>query len=126
MPAVKRKLHIVSLIQKCKVIWLIEKQITNKAASEKFGIPRNTLSTWMKNKNKLLPTLERASANTKNFRGCDYKQVDKAFLKWFSLHRIQNIPVDGTMIEVKVQFFAKKWFSDFQASHGRMRKWKKS
>ena len=26
------------------------KMITNKTASEKFEIPRNTISTWMKNK----------------------------------------------------------------------------
>ena len=57
MSAVKRKLNNVSLIQKCKVIRLIEKEMTNNAASEKFEIPRNTISTWMNNKNKLLRSL---------------------------------------------------------------------
>ena len=51
MSAVKRKLNNVSLIQKCKIIRHIEKGMTNKAASEKFGIPKNAISTWMKNKN---------------------------------------------------------------------------
>ena len=56
-----------------------------KVASEKFGIPRNTISTWMKNKNKLLQSLEQTSLNKKKLRQSDYEQVDKAILKWFSL-----------------------------------------
>ena len=68
-----------------------------KVASEKFGIPRNTISTWMKNKNKLLQSLEQTSLNTKKLRQCDYEQVDKAILKWF-LCKSQNILSDGIMI----------------------------
>ena len=48
MSSVKRKLKHVSFKQKCKVIKLIEKGMTNKATSEKFGIPRKIISTWMK------------------------------------------------------------------------------
>ena len=39
MPAVKRKLKNAKLIQKCQIIRQIEKGMTNKEASEKFGIP---------------------------------------------------------------------------------------
>ena len=69
-----------------------------KVASEKFGIPRNTISTWMKNKNKLLQSLEQTTLNKKKLRQSDYEQVDKAILKWFSLQKSQNIPSDGIMI----------------------------
>ena len=124
MSAVKQKLNNVSLIQKYKVIWLIEKKMTNKAASEKFGIPRNTISTWMKNKSKLLQSLEQTSSNTKKLCGCDYEQVHKAILKWFSLQRVQNIPIDGTMIKTKRCFLLKK-FPNFKVSDGCMDKWKK-
>ena len=100
--------------------------MTNKAASEKFAIPKNTISTWMKNKNKLLQSLEKTSSNTKKLRGCDYEQVDKAVLKWFSLQRSQNIPIDGTMIKEKALFFAEKFnLPNFKASDGWMDKWKK-
>ena len=75
MSAVKRKLKNVSLIQKCKITKLIEKGMANKVASEKFGISRKTISTWMKNKNKLLQSLEQ------KLRGCDYEQVHKAIPK---------------------------------------------
>ena len=68
-----------------------------KVASEKFGIPRNTISKWMKNKNKLLQSLEQTSLNTKKLRQCDYEQVDKAILKWFSLQESK---------------YTKRWYND--------------
>ena len=58
MSAVKRKLKNKKLIQKCQIIRRIEKGMTNKEASEKFGVPKNTISTLMKNKDKLFEGLE--------------------------------------------------------------------
>ena len=78
MSAVKRKLKNTKLIQKCQIIRQIEKGMTNKEASEKFGVPKNTISTWMKNKDKLFEGLEQSSFDAKKMRGCDYEQVDKA------------------------------------------------
>ena len=34
---VKRKLEKTKLIQNCQIIWQIEKRMTNKEASQKFG-----------------------------------------------------------------------------------------
>ena len=62
MSAVKRKLKNTKILQKCKIIKEIEKGMTNKEASEKFGVPKNTISTWMKNKEKLLKGLEQNSS----------------------------------------------------------------
>ena len=84
MSAVKRKLNNVSLIQKRKAIRLIEKAMTNKAAYEKFKIPGNTISTWIKNKSKLLQSLEQTSSNTKKLRGCDYEQVQLPLQLFFA------------------------------------------
>ena len=42
MSAVKRKLKSTKILQKCKIIKEIERGMTNKEASEKFGIPKNT------------------------------------------------------------------------------------
>ena len=58
MLAVKPKQKNTKLIQKCQVIRQIEKGMTNQEASEKFGVPKNTISTWMKNKDKLFEGLE--------------------------------------------------------------------
>lgn len=79
--------------------------MTNKAASDKFRIPRNTISTWMKNKSKLSQSLKETSSDIKKLRGCDHGQVGTPILKWFSLQRSQNIPIDGTIIEKSPVFF---------------------
>ena len=90
MSAVKWKLKNTKLIQKYQIIRQIEKGMTKKEASEKFGVPKKTISTWMKNKDKLFEGLEQSSSDAKKMRGCDYEQVDKAVFKWFSLQRSQN------------------------------------
>ena len=90
--------------------------MNKKAASEKFGISINTFSTWMKNKNKLLQSLEQTSSNAKKLRGCDYEQVDEAILKWFSLQRSQNIAIDGTMIKKALLLLKKNNFPNIKAS----------
>ena len=50
MSAVKRKLTNKSFRKKFEITRSIEKNIARKEASEKFGVPKNTISTWMKNK----------------------------------------------------------------------------
>ena len=57
--------------------------MTKKEASEKFGIPKNTISTWMKNKDKLFEGLEQTSSDPKKTRGCDYEQWTKLLLNSF-------------------------------------------
>ena len=51
--------------------------MTNKEASEKFGAPKNRISTWMKNKDKLFDSLEQSSSNAKKMQGYDCEQVGK-------------------------------------------------
>ena len=65
MSAVKRKLKNTKLMQKFQIIRQIEKGMINKEALEKFGVPKNTISTWMKNKDKLFEGLEQSSSDPK-------------------------------------------------------------
>ena len=100
--------------------------MTNKEASEKFGVPKNTISTWMKNKDKLFEGLEQSFSDAKKMRGCDYEQVDKAVLKWFSLQRSQNVPIDGQILKENALQFAKIFnFPTFKASDEWLGKWEK-
>ena len=52
MSAVKRKLRNKSLKKECEIIRHIEKGMAKKKGPEKFGVPKNAISTWMKNKEK--------------------------------------------------------------------------
>ena len=124
--SVKRKLNTKTLKEKCDILSHIEKDMTNKEAADIFGVPKNTISTWTKNKEKFFQALEESAPTTKKLRDCEYKKPDKVLFEWFVLQRSQNIPIDGSMIQEKRLFFAEKLeIHDFKASDGWLDKWKK-
>ena len=124
--SVKRKLNTTTLKEKCDTLSQIDKDMTNNEAVDKFGVPRNTISTWIKKKEKFFQAFEESAPSTKSLRVCQYKKVDKALFEWFVLQRSQNIPIDEPMIQGKGLFFAIKLeIPDFKASDGWLDKWKK-
>ena len=117
--SVKRKLNTKTLKEKCDILTHIEKSMRNKEAAEKFGVPKNTISTWIKNKEKFFQALE-------EIRKSQYEKVEKALFEWFILQRSQSIPTDVSMIQEKGFFFAEKLeIPDFKASDGWFDKWEK-
>ena len=68
--SVKRKLNSKALKEKYDILSRVEKRTTNKEAAEKFGVPKYTISTWIKNKEKFFQTLEESAPSTKKLRGC--------------------------------------------------------
>ena len=72
-------------------------------------IPETLFQHGWNTKKKLSQTLGQTSSNTKKLRECNYEQVDKTILKWFSKQSNQNIPIDGTMTQEKVLLFAKNF-----------------
>ena len=47
---VERKFSVKTLNEKCKALKDIDKGLSNKDASKTYGVPPNTISTWIKNK----------------------------------------------------------------------------
>ena len=47
---IKCKLNAKTLKDKCDILSHIEEGMTNKEAADKFVVPKNTISTWIKNK----------------------------------------------------------------------------
>ena len=68
--SVKRKLNTKTLTGKCDILSHIEKGITNKQTADKFGLPKNTISTWIKKKENIFQVLDESPPNTKKLRGC--------------------------------------------------------
>ena len=54
--SVKRKLNTKTLKGKCDIVSHIEKGMTNLEVADIFGVPKNTISTWIKNKEKISST----------------------------------------------------------------------
>ena len=117
--SVKGKLNTKTLKEKCDILSHTEKGMTNKEAADKFVVPKNIISTWIKNQENFFQALEECAPSIKKLRGCHYKKVDKALFEWFVLQRSQNIPIDGSMIQEKRLLFAEKLeIPDFKASDG--------
>ncbi|XP_065647138.1 tigger transposable element-derived protein 4-like [Hydra vulgaris] len=127
MPLVKRKLTNKSIIEKCKALKDLETGMSNKEVAKKYGVPRNTLSTWIKNKTKLLTSLEKngTKSKRKKLRSGNFKNVDKAIYMWFVAKRSQQVPIDGTILKEKALKFAEALGElDFKASDCWFHNWK--
>ena len=100
--------------------------MSNKDVAAKYNVPKNTLSTWVKNKEKLLDSLEKGTnVKQQKLRTSNFELVDKVVLNWFKNMRSQNIPLSAAMIQEKAIAFAKELnVENFQSSDGWLRCWK--
>ena len=58
---VKRKLNVKNLNEKCKALRDLESGLSNQEVAAKYGVPKNTVSTWIKKKAKLFTGSEQCS-----------------------------------------------------------------
>ena len=65
--SVRRKLNTKTLKEKCDILSHIEKDMTNEEATDKSGVPKNTISTWIKNKEKIFKRLNKVLQALKNY-----------------------------------------------------------
>ena len=68
MSSVKRQLSAKTLGEKCQALRELEKGLSNKDVAQKYGVPKNTISTWIKNKSKYFPALEQSSNKRKKLK----------------------------------------------------------
>ena len=123
---VKRKLSVKTLAEKCQALKDLENGISNKNVAEKYGVPKKTVSTWFKNKEKLFTALEKSSNKRKKVREINYPDIDNVVFKWLLSQRGKIIPIDGTFIKEKAMKYAKELgATDFKASDGWLGRWKK-
>ena len=124
--AVKRKLAVKTLAEKCQALRDLENGISNKNVAEKYGVPKNTVSTWLKNKENFLLRWKNLRTNAKKVRESNYPAIDSVVFKWFLSQRGKSIPIDGTFIKEKAMKYAKELgATDFKISDGWLGRWKK-
>ena len=124
--SLKRKLTTKSLEEKYKALKDIEKGVAKKDVATKYGIPLNTLSTWMKGKEKISAAFKNGKIpKTVKLKGAGLDALDKAINKWFINSRQRIVPVSGTLLKEKAVHFAKELqIDDFQSSEGWLHRWK--
>ena len=80
----KRKLTVKTLNEKCRALKDIEKGLSNKDAALKYGVPANTISTWIKNKEKYLKVLENnCSSKKQKLSESNFEKLDNVVFRWF-------------------------------------------
>ena len=90
-----------------------------------FGVPKNTLSTWKKNKQKIFEKCN-SGLISKGVKPEKQEELNKAEHKWFLILRGENVPISGPMLKEKALEFAGGLnIEGFQASEGWLEKWKK-
>ena len=54
---------------------------------------KHTISTWVKNKDKILSSLEKQNVKCKKLYAGDHKTLEAAVFNWFLNMRSQNVPL---------------------------------
>nr|XP_034336051.1 tigger transposable element-derived protein 4 [Crassostrea gigas] len=127
-PGLKRKLKTHTIETKFQAIADVERGIESKAViAKKYEIPPNTLSTWIKNAQKIKEAYEQSTfgPQRKKMRTAAYKDTEEAVLQWFKTARDQNVPVSGPLLIAKAQEFASQLGDDFKCSTGWLERFKK-
>ncbi|XP_060072127.1 tigger transposable element-derived protein 6-like [Ylistrum balloti] len=117
----KRKMNLQTYEIKYQAIIDIENGIKNKAVANKYGVPQNTLSTWVKNKVSIKEKFLAADigSSRKRDKKAKFPELENALIKWFAQVRSQNIPLSGEVVKLKAKEFATKLgLSDFESSTG--------
>ncbi|KAH3773599.1 hypothetical protein DPMN_174961 [Dreissena polymorpha] len=107
----KRKLENKSFKEKYEAIIEVEKGLkTKKKIAEEFGIPQNTLSTWIKKKDKIKAKFLTGDLELtrKQARTAKFPDIEAALLALCKNARQQNTPIDGETMRAKARLYAEQ------------------
>ncbi|NXA88486.1 TIGD4 protein, partial [Melanocharis versteri] len=116
-----RRKKSISIEEKIDIISAVESGKKKADVAAKYGIKRNSLSSIMKNKEKVLEAFEtlRFDPKRKRLRTAFYADLEEALMKWYRIAQCLNVPVNGPMLRLKANDFAQKLgHSDFKCSNG--------
>ncbi|NWI55948.1 TIGD4 protein, partial [Calyptomena viridis] len=118
---VVRRKKSISIEEKIDIISAVESGKKKADIAAKYGIKKNSLSSIMKNKEKVLEAFEtlRFDPKRKRLRTAFYADLEEALMKWYRIAQCFNVPVNGPMLRLKANDFAQKLgHSDFKCSNG--------
>ena len=108
-------------MKNAKHLKIKEKGESNKDVAAKYNVPKNTLSNWVKNKDKLFHALKKGTnVKRQKFKSGNHELVDQPIFNWFLNIRSQNVPLSASMIQDSVIFakeFLPKTFRLQMAGH---------
>ncbi|KAG7171500.1 Tigger transposable element-derived protein 4-like 1 [Homarus americanus] len=132
-PRAKRDRQELTIANKAKLIEQVEARGAKKKAdiAREWGLRPSTLSTIMKNKDRILTQFksQRYAAGRRRMRTAAYPDVEEALLTWFRYARAANIPITGPVLQGMGVTLAQElghpefscsvgWLDRFKARHG--------
>ena len=106
-----------------KTLWDIEKGLQKKEVVAKNGVPKNTIYTWVKNRDKILLSLEKGqNVKRQKLRPRAHEVSDAAVFEQFLNMRSQNVPLSGPIIQEKASIYVKEF--NIETSDGWLHSWK--
>lgn len=122
-----KKYKTLTISDKRKIIQEIDKGEKKKfEIAKEYGIPPSTLSTFLKNRDKIMESDIKSSDKRKRMREPGIPEVDRAIGLWFADVRQNQINLDGITIKAKAEEFATIiGRPDFKASDGWFTNWKR-
>ena len=118
--ASKRKLNAKSIKDKYQALKEVEEDKSKLQVAAKYCTPKNTLSTWIKNKDKIFETAKKGmTAKRQRLRAGRYEKLDQAIFKWLLTVGSRDMAVSALILKTKALDFAKKMsIENFHASDG--------
>lgn len=118
------KYKALSIENKKKIIEAVESGEKKIIIAKKFDIPLSTLSTILKNRDKIVGT--RTTGGRKRLTKGEFPHLEECLVTWIRQCRGQNIPVSGLSLKEKAKTFAKNLnIQNFSASEGWLTNFKK-
>jgi len=127
MPESKRgKYSYKTLLDKYETLKKLESAIGKKDVAPQNKVPPNTLSMWLKNKDKIMKAFKGGdSLSQQKQRAGNHDVVDKALYKWFTKVREEGLLISSGMLKEKISKYARELeIETFKASNGWFNKWK--
>ncbi|KFO70389.1 Tigger transposable element-derived protein 4, partial [Cuculus canorus] len=116
-----RRKKSISIEDKIDIISAVEGGERKADVAAKYGIKKNSLSSILKNKDKLLEAFEslRFDPKRKRLRTASHSDLEEALVRWYRVAQRLAVPVSGAMLRLKANDFAQKLgHSEFRCSNG--------
>ena len=123
----KRKPNTKSIKERYAGLKDVEEGSSKSQVAMKYGIPKNTLSTWIKNLKKIesMKTQGNKSKRRRLKQGT-FANLDDLIFKWLLAIRSRNVVVSASILKSKAKELEDKInIKGFQESDGWLDHWKK-
>ena len=122
----KRKLNTKSIKDKYHALKEVDDNPKAKVAL-KYGIPKNTLSTWLNDKEKIFDAVKKGNnSKRQSLKEESFGNLDQTIFKWLLIIRNVDVVVPALILKTKAMEFAEKMNAkDFHRLDSWSGHWKK-